>query len=131
MFLVNLIRSSARSRHRNLVRRSIELTLPSNQIGYLLGRDGCSHKKIMSETKTRIHFNNAPYSIKSKAKRPSEFNLDLFQSSSLLQATITGDTVEAVENAAKALEQLVQITRVGRSFFFNKNQILIYFSFFI
>jgi hypothetical protein len=98
--------------HSNLIRRHIELSLSSNQIGHLLGRDGHLHKKIMKETKTRIHFDNAPYSLDLSSNQCSEFNLDLFQSSCPIQATITGFTIEGVENATKELYKLDQLTQV-------------------
>jgi len=101
-----------RSRHPNLIRRRIELSLPSNQIGHLLGRDGHHHKKIMQETNTRIHFDNASYSIDLSSKGCPEFNLDLFQSSGPIQATITGSTIEAVENAMEELHKLDELTQV-------------------
>ncbi len=107
--LVHLLRSKNRSKK---IRRHIELSLPSNQIGYLLGRQGNLHKKIMKDTNTRIHFNNVPYSISSSSKRPAEFNLDLFQSSSPLTVTIIGDQIENIEKAATALQKLDQTTQV-------------------
>jgi rRNA processing protein Krr1/Pno1 len=98
-----------------LIHRRIELFLPSNQIGHLIGRNGHLHKSIMSETETRIHFDNVPYSI-STSKQCTDFNLDLFQSSSTITATITGETVEAVENAIKALKELDRTTQVCKIF---------------
>jgi len=77
----------------------------------------------MNKTKTRIHFDNIPYSINSSSKQCPEFNLDLFQSSCPLKATITGDTIEAVEDAATALEKLVQTTQVCKIFLIEKNLI--------
>ncbi len=100
----------------NLIRRRIELTLSPNQMGHLLGRGGQFHKQIMTNTNTRIHFENAPYSIKLYSKRDSEFNLDLFQSSCPLIAIITGDTLEAVESATKALEKRDQDVQVRKRF---------------
>lgn len=66
----------------------------------------------MDDTNTRIHFDNLPYSIDVKADHCPEFNLDLFQSSCSIQATITGDTIKEVENAIKALVRLDRDTKV-------------------
>jgi hypothetical protein len=101
-----------RSHQSNLISRCIQLSILPNQIGHLLGRDGQNHKKIMNDTNTRIHFDNAPYSINLSSNQSSEFNLDLFQSSDSLKATITGETIEAVENAIKELEELDRVTQV-------------------
>lgn len=107
----NQLKSVRHQRHANSISRQIELTVPPNQIGHLLGRNGHLHKAIMEDTKTQIHFNNVPYSIESK-NQCSDFNLDLFQSSYALTATITGDTMDAVDNATKALQDLDQETQV-------------------
>jgi hypothetical protein len=72
----------------------------------------------MDDTKTHIHFDNAPYSVKLSSKRNPEFDLELFQSSSTrIKATITGDTSEAVENAVKALENHDRDVKVRKRFF--------------
>ena len=63
----------------------------------------------MAKTQTRIHFDNAPYSISSVGKR-SDFNLDLFQSFSNLKATSVDETIDAVEHATEVLEKLTQVT---------------------
>ncbi len=101
----------------NLIRRCIELTLPPNQIGHLLGRDGRFHKQIMTDTNTQIHFDNAPYSIKLSSNQCPEFDLDLLESSDPIKAIITGDTLEAVENAIKALEKHNQYVQVRKRLF--------------
>jgi hypothetical protein len=101
----------------NPIRRCIELTLPPNQIGHLLGRDGYFHKQIMTDTNTRIHFDNAPYSIKLSSNQCLEFDLDLLESSSPIKATITGDTLEAVENAIKALKKHDRDVQVRKRLF--------------
>ncbi len=129
LFLVNLLKSNHRNHHSNLIRRHIELSLSPNQIGHLIGRDGHLHKNIMNKTKTRIHFDNIPYSINSSSKQCPEFNLDLFQSSCPLKATITGDTIETVEDAAKALEKLVQTTQVCKIFLIEKKLNQLFLSF--
>ena len=109
-----------------LVCHRIELSFPSNQIGHLLGRHGHLHKSLMEATGTRIHFDNVPYSI-SLGKQCPEFNLDLFQSSQSLTATITGPTLESVEHATKELEELVRVTPVCKIYFRNKKKYLSYF----
>jgi hypothetical protein len=106
---ISLVNSS--KRHPSLVRRRIELPLLPNQIGHLIGRKGHQHKSIMEETKTRIHFDNIPYSISSREQVP-DFDLDLFQSSCTIRATITGHTLESVENATKQLEEHVRVIQV-------------------
>jgi hypothetical protein len=108
----NQIKPVRRQRQPELIRRQIELSLPPNQIGHLLGRNGQLHKLIMKKTNTRIHFDNVPYSTSKSDKQCPEFNLDLFQSSYTLTATITGSTEEAVNNATKDLEDHEQDIQV-------------------
>ena len=103
---------SIRHQHRTkLIRRLIKLSTPPSHIAYLLGRNGDWHKSITAETNTRIHFDNVPYSTSKETQYP-DFNLELFQSSHSLTATITGQTIEAVDNAVKALENLDQEIQV-------------------
>ena len=112
LFSLNSIELTHRTPQSTTRHRCIELTLPPNQLGYLLGRNGHLHKQIMLETGTQIHFQNAPYSSNVKPHRCPEFNLDLLQSTSLLKVKITGDTDEAIDNAVHALEQLDRDTQV-------------------
>ncbi|CAF0761687.1 unnamed protein product [Adineta steineri] len=101
--------SKDKKREINPIHRRIELSFPSNKIGRLLGRHGNIHKSITSRTKTRIHFDNVPYSISSRTKS-TDFNLDLFQStSSTVTAMISGRTTEAVNTAAEALIELDKV----------------------
>lgn len=99
-------------RHTNSIRRQIELTFSSDQIGHLLGREGRLHKRTMRNTGTRIHFDNLPYSISSSTYQATDFDLDLFQSSSPVKITISGDTSEAIEEAIEALQDLEKAAKV-------------------
>lgn len=102
------------------IRQQIELSLTVDQIGPLLGRNGRLHKNIMEKTETQIHFENLPYSTHSRNKHDSDFDLDSFQSLSPIQVTISGRTLEAIDDAIQALEDRAKIVQAQKQSFFSK-----------
>lgn len=89
----------------------IELNLPTNDLGHVLGRGGTWHQATMQETNTQIHFENAPFSLNEKTDRCPEFDLDEFQSPQPLKVKITGqkNDIEKAIEAIKKREQDVQV----------------------
>lgn len=98
------------------IRQRVELTVPATQLGHLLGAEGRRHKEITERTNTRIHFDNAPYTSKSKFSASPRFDLDAFQSAAPLRATMSGSCKEDVQNAIEDLQSLDRATKVCQVF---------------
>ena len=90
----------------------MELDISANKLCHILGRNGSWQQQTAKETRTQIHFENAPFSSNSKVNRCPDFNLDAFQSPAPLKVKIAGQNLEDVQKAADAVKKREAIVQV-------------------